>query len=95
MTLKFICEDRDYKSWYVQKELDTSVIELDICPISNKLFHLGFKDVRCLEAQHAGTYTIHLDSINSNFVDIHYVWTPHYHLIEKKKIGRFYFIIEK
>jgi exoribonuclease R len=45
MTLKFICEDRDYKSWYVQKELDTSVIELDICPISNKLFHFDTFDI--------------------------------------------------
>lgn len=64
----------------------------DIIQISNKLFHMGFKDVRCLEAAHAGTYTIHLDPINSNLVDIHYVWTPHYHLIEKKKIGRFYYV---
>ena len=65
----------------------------DLIYIANKLFHMGFTDVYGQEAVHMDTYTIKLDSINQ-ILDLHYVWSPHFNLIPKKKIGRFYYVSE-
>ena len=63
----------------------------DLVFLVNKLYDNGFTQVTGREAVHEGTYTIVLDRITGPILDIHYVWSPHYKIIPKKKIGKFFY----
>ena len=63
----------------------------DLIYLANALYDKGYHQVSIREAVHVGTYTLGLDRVNGNMLDMHYVWRPHYNNIAKKKIGKFYY----
>ena len=65
---------------------------VDIVTVCNKLYNMGYKDVYAGEAAHEGTYSIFLDRITGNILDVHYMWSNHYKIIPYKKIGDFNFV---
>lgn len=63
----------------------------DLTYLANVLYDKGYHNVYVRGAVHSGTYTLRLDNITGDILDIHYVWKPHYNSIPKKKIGSYYY----
>ena len=63
----------------------------DLTYLCNTLYKMGFEQVSFSEAVHANTYTLRLDRVTSAILDVHYVWRPHFDVIPKIKIGKFYY----